>query len=534
MLGGLPEDLRDPDALDGLTLGARDAVVRALLATGRTEEAVAAVQGMERSLVEERPFVAAPGDFAELAEAWLDRSRLRLAAALGADVGPLLARPSVLRALLTTTARRETERAAALVRGAGRSPDLRALGDRIAAVLQRSARLPSFLTSLRAPAPAVAFVAALNVLLLVPVLWTGSSFDATHLLSVGGAFPSLVRGAEPWRLVTSMWLHAGPVHLLLNVLFLLQAGSMVERLSGPRRFLAVYLVSGLAGGVAAAFIGEPQVLVGASGAISGIFAAGGWRLWSLRDELPARWYRRNFSASTQTFVANVLLGFALPMVSMSAHGGGFAAGLVTAVLLDRLPSGVSSRRLGAVVVGVAWAASLAWGAVGLSSTWQRPLSEVVPVKDVTIDATGPKARGTVRLSLPVTWAELGASETASGHPAWVGYSGQLAAVTVTCGAGWTRDVDGREVEVQPGDANALAAVVTDLLDDAIGSEVLPSVNGFALIRRTTAGGSTAVAAHRMFPSGVLHLDLFFDAEGADESLLPAILAGADLIECEPL
>jgi membrane associated rhomboid family serine protease len=533
-LGGLPEDLRSPDALDGLTLGARDAIVRALLATDRTEEAAAVVQGMELSLVQERPFLAAPGDLAELPEAWLDRSRLRLAAALGADMGPLLARPSVLRALVPATVRRTTERAAALVRGAGRSPDVRALADRVAALLGRSARLPSFLTSLRAPAPAVTFVAALNALLLVPVLWSGSSLDATHLLAVGGAFPSLVRGAEPWRLVTSMWLHAGLVHLALNVLFLLHAGNMVERLSGPRRFLAVYLVSGLAGGVAAAFIGEPQVLVGASGAISGIFAAGGWRLYSLRHDLPARWYRRNFSAYTQTFVANVLLGFALPVVSMSAHGGGFAVGLLTAILLDRLPSRASSRRLGAVVVGVAWAASLAWGAAGLVRTWQRPLSEVVPVKAVVVPIAGPKARGTARLALPVTWADLDAAETASGHQAWVGYSGQLAAVSVTCGAGWTREIDGREVEVQPGDAAALAAVVADLIDDSGAVEIRPGVNGFALIRRATAGGGTAIAAHRMFPAGVLHLDLFFDADGQDEALLPAILAGADLVECETL
>jgi hypothetical protein len=79
---------------------------------------------------------------------------------------------------------------------------------------------------------------------------------------------------------------------------------------------------------------------------------------------------------------------------------------------------------------------------------------------------------------------------------------------------------------------ALAAVVADLIDDPTGAEILPGNNGFALIRRATARGGTAIAAHRMFPSGVLHLDLFFDAGGQDEALLPRILAGADLIECE--
>lgn len=530
-LKGLPEDLTDPDRLDGLTFGARTAVVRALVAVGRVEEAAAVVQGMERALVEERPLLAAPGDLAELPEAWLDRSRLCLAAALGADVGPVLARPSVLRALVPADQRRETARAAALVRGSGRSPDVRALADRVAGLLARSSRLPSFLTSLRAPAPAVAAVALLNALLLVPVFLTGSSLDATHLLSVGGAFPSLVRGAEPWRLSTSMWLHAGPIHLLLNVLFLLHAGNMVERLSGPRRFLAVYLVSGLAGGVAAALIGDAQVLVGASGAISGIFAAGGWRLWSLRRELPDRWYRRNFAAYSQTFVANVLLGFALPMVSMSAHGGGFAAGLLAAILLDRLPSGLPARRLGTAVVTAAWVASLAWGVHGEASTWRRTLSDLVPFREATVAIASGKVRATARLALPVTWAELEPAETASGRRAWVGYSGQLAAVTATCGSGFTREVDGQEEEVEPGDAAALAVVVEDLLDDSPVTEVRPGLNGFVLVRSQTTEGGTAIAAHRLFPAGILHLDMFFDSDGRDEDLLPALLEGADLVDC---
>ena len=533
VLAGLPDDLLDPDALNGLTFGARDAVVRALVATGRIDEAIVVVDGMELALVEERPFTAAPGDLAELPEAWLDRSRVRLAAALGVDVGPLLSPPSVLRALVTPTERREAERTAALTRNAGRAPDVRAQADRLAASMHRSSRLPSFLTSLRAPAPVVAFVAALNVLLLVPVLLTGSSLDATHLLLAGGEFPSLVRTTEPWRIATSMWLHAGPVHLALNVLFLLLVGNMVERLSGPRRFLAVYLISGLAGGIVAAFMGEPQVLVGASGAISGIFAAGGWHLWSLRKELPAVWYRRNFAAFIQTFVLNVLLGFAVPVVSMSAHGGGFAAGLLVAVAIDLLPSRPSLRRVGSFVVGGAWVACLSWGVMGLASSWQKPLSDVVPSKKVTVEVAGQKSRGTANLSLPVTWAELDPSETESGHQAWVGYSGQLAAVSISCGTGWTREVDGHETVVSPGDSEALAAVVADLMDDSTGIVLESLGNGFVLVRRATPGGGTAIVAHRMFPAGVLHLELFFEEGGHDEALLPGILAGADLIECEP-
>ena len=154
------------------------------------------------------------------------------------------------------------------------------------------------------------------------------------------------------------------------------------------------------------------------------------------------------------------------------------------------------------------------------------------MRPVTVPVDGKRNHGTVRLSLPVTWAAVGASGTASGRPAWVGYAGQLAGLSVTCGACWTRETDGQEVPVEPGDAAALAAVIGDLVEAGNPLTVAPGPNGFALVRREAASGGTAIAAHRLFPSGVLHLEMYFDADGDDEALLPAILAGADLVECE--
>lgn len=92
-------------------------------------------------------------------------------------------------------------------------------------------------------------------------------------------FPySLWSVLQVWRLVTYQFLHASMLHLLFNMLWLYFLGSVLERHWGGKRFLLFYLGCGVAGGlfylllVALGFLG-PGCMVGASGAIMGVFAA---------------------------------------------------------------------------------------------------------------------------------------------------------------------------------------------------------------------------------------------------------------------
>lgn len=76
--------------------------------------------------------------------------------------------------------------------------------------------------------------------------------------------------SEPWRLFTSMFMHSleTPYHLFFNMLALLIFGPLLESKIGPRKFLMLYLTSGLMAGIAAAIF-YPATL-GASGAIMGM------------------------------------------------------------------------------------------------------------------------------------------------------------------------------------------------------------------------------------------------------------------------
>jgi membrane associated rhomboid family serine protease len=81
-------------------------------------------------------------------------------------------------------------------------------------------------------------------------------------------------GAEPWRLLTSAFLHYGLFHLIMNMLALLVLGVDLERYLGWAKFVALYLVSALFGGAAVTLFAEPiSETVGASGGVFGLLGA---------------------------------------------------------------------------------------------------------------------------------------------------------------------------------------------------------------------------------------------------------------------
>lgn len=96
-----------------------------------------------------------------------------------------------------------------------------------------------------------------------------------RLFTFVGVFIDPEVGAEmqPWRALTVLLVHGGLWHLLLNMLSLWMMGRILEPMLGRWRFLALYLIAGLAGSVTMALFDPAQPVVGASGAIFGTFGA---------------------------------------------------------------------------------------------------------------------------------------------------------------------------------------------------------------------------------------------------------------------
>ncbi|MDH3421472.1 MAG: rhomboid family intramembrane serine protease [Gemmatimonadota bacterium] len=84
--------------------------------------------------------------------------------------------------------------------------------------------------------------------------------------------PTLELLSRPWVPVTYMFLHAGLMHLLVNMLILFFFGPPLEERWGGREFLTYYIICGL-GGAALSFIFQPVSIVGASGALLGVMLA---------------------------------------------------------------------------------------------------------------------------------------------------------------------------------------------------------------------------------------------------------------------
>jgi rhomboid family protein len=76
--------------------------------------------------------------------------------------------------------------------------------------------------------------------------------------------------ARPWTIVTYMFLHAGLVHLLFNMIGLFFFGPRLESRLGPKGFLGLYFVSGVGGGIFSLIFAHDAAVVGASAAIYGV------------------------------------------------------------------------------------------------------------------------------------------------------------------------------------------------------------------------------------------------------------------------
>ncbi|CAI0414269.1 unnamed protein product [Linum tenue] len=154
----------------------------------------------------------------------------------------------------------------------------------------------------------------------------------------------VVHKHQGWRLVTCMWLHAGVIHLLANMLSLVFIGIRLEQQFGFVRVGIIYLLAGLGGSILSALFIQKNISVGASGALFGLLGA-------MLSELLTNWtIYSNKIAALLTLLVIIVINLAvgiLPHVDNFAHIGGFLAGfLLGFVFLIRPQFGwVESRHL---------------------------------------------------------------------------------------------------------------------------------------------------------------------------------------------
>ncbi|MDI1428136.1 rhomboid family intramembrane serine protease [Polyangium sorediatum] len=236
---------------------------------------------------------------------------------------------------------------------------------------------------LRAGTPVtVGIIAVCAVLGMLTLLWRQSMGTTQALVALGATSGHAVKSGDVWRIFASAFLHASPMHFLMNMVALWSLGVMLEPILGSRRFLVLYGLSGLGGALATTLLGSGQWSVGASGAIWGLMTAVLAIVLFPRGVLPPLFITRLKQGAWRPLVPNILISF-FPGVDYLAHfGGGIVGFLVTALLLGRGLKPVEERidegdveprprpllSLASMIVGAAMLASIGAG-VALGGPW---------------------------------------------------------------------------------------------------------------------------------------------------------------------
>ena len=189
---------------------------------------------------------------------------------------------------------------------------------------------------------------ALNLLMFAAEVHYGGGTNMDALYRLGALFAPAVRAGQWWRLLASLFLHFGPVHLAMNMFGLWILGPFAEFALGSRRFLFVYLIAGIGSMAAvmtlASAANRDQLTVGASGCIMGLVGATGalmLRGWLREKALSAK---RRLIAVFLILAMQTVFDSLIPQVSMAAHLSGALIGfIVTSVCRDRLMLGGQQR-----------------------------------------------------------------------------------------------------------------------------------------------------------------------------------------------
>jgi membrane associated rhomboid family serine protease len=162
---------------------------------------------------------------------------------------------------------------------------------------------------------------------------------------------------QPWRMITSVFAHSPSsiLHILFNMFSLFVLGPELERMVGRWRFGALFLLSGLGGSVAVLLTSPNSAVIGASGAIFGLFGA---------YFVIARHLGSNSRQLIIVIVINLVIGFVVPGIAWQAHVGGLIIGALVAFVFVRtrepqklviqllLLAGVLALLIVATVIGV--------------------------------------------------------------------------------------------------------------------------------------------------------------------------------------
>lgn len=175
-------------------------------------------------------------------------------------------------------------------------------------------------------------IVACLIMFVITGLLSGSFFQITNgaVIKLGANYKPLIQQGELWRLITYMFLHGSILHVLVNMYSLYIIGTQVENFLGKWKYLVIYLVSGICGGLLSLVVNSSDIIsVGASGAIFGLTGALLYFGYHYRTYLGDALKR----SIIPVIIVNLAIGFMMNGIDNFCHIGGLAGGLLITMAL---------------------------------------------------------------------------------------------------------------------------------------------------------------------------------------------------------
>lgn len=191
-------------------------------------------------------------------------------------------------------------------------------------------------------APVTTLLLVSFIALFIMQVLTGADANnpsTESLLKWGANALPLTMTDDPWRLVSSAFLHIGLMHLLFNGFAMYFFGQIAEPMFGSAKFLALFLLAAIGGNLLNSYVtwqsildgtGQPGLSAGASGGIMGIGAA---LLMAALLKISVNGLVLNLKSLILIMGINLVYGFAVPGIDNAGHIGGAVTGLVIALAI---------------------------------------------------------------------------------------------------------------------------------------------------------------------------------------------------------
>lgn len=169
--------------------------------------------------------------------------------------------------------------------------------------------------------PVVSTIIAINFIVFIITMLPNIGDEIFYS---GASVNYLIGDGQWWRIITSLFLHAGFMHVLFNMFSLFLFGPELEKIAGKMRFLTIYFLAGIFGNMATFVLQDGSYAsVGASGAIYGIFGAFAALVYYTRRTMP-----QLKQVIMPLIIISVIITFLSPNINVTGHLGGLITGFL--------------------------------------------------------------------------------------------------------------------------------------------------------------------------------------------------------------